>query len=86
MAIYETELRAMLKAILGLNLKAIESVQKLSNEIGAVRESVRALDPTFSEVLAKHRQYYDQTTGQLLAEIKQEYESLSQRLDDHLLF
>jgi hypothetical protein len=81
----ETELRDALLMLTAMNKKVYDMALATLNEVAAVREAVRGLDPTFSDVLAKRQSYYQGSTDQLCAEIIQEYDSLFQRVKDRLI-
>lgn len=81
----ESELRTTLIGLAELNKKAISMTSQALNEIASIRETVRALDPAFADVLSGKREYYQGATSQLTAGIEQECDSLIQRLKDGLV-
>lgn len=81
----ETELKEILIGLVSLNRKVNKMTQQALNEVAAVRESIRPLDPAFAEVLGQKRAYYEGATNQLSSEISQEYDSLIERLDARLI-
>ncbi len=78
----ESELREVLIDLAELNKKLYEAVIRAFNEIGAIRETVRALDPTFADVLSEKREYYQGATDRLSLEIASECEAIVQKLKD----
>jgi hypothetical protein len=83
--INEVELKDMLVALVRLNKKALETSTIALKELASIRESVRPLDPAFSEVLVDKREYYDGAVSPLSADVNQEFDSLIQRLNDRLI-
>jgi len=83
--INEQVLKETLIALVELNKKATATSIIALNQIAAIRETVRPLDPAFSDVFSDKKTYYEGATDQLSAEIKEEYDSLIQRLNDTLI-
>lgn len=74
--IEESALNESLTKITRYQKKIYEALVSNSNEIAAIRETVRALDPTFAEVLEEKRTYYRECEGQAVAALMKEFDSL----------
>ena len=81
----ESELKDTLIILVAFCRKSFDfSVQTL-NELAAVRESVRGLDPTFSDVLSGHRKYYSESEKEAVDQILKDYDDLIERLEKRLI-
>jgi hypothetical protein len=76
----DTEQREVLLELLVLAKKTFEMAQNALNEVAAVREAVRGLDPTFTDVLTQKRTIYRGTSLTTLDEMTAQFESIFQRV------
>jgi hypothetical protein len=83
--INESELQETLIILVAFCKKTFDFSLQTLNELAAVRESVRGLDPTFSDVLSGHRKYYTESERATADQILEDYDDLSRRLRDHLI-
>jgi hypothetical protein len=81
----ESELRDVLVALIELDKKLYAAAAAALNEVAAVRETVRGLDPTFSENLAAHQAHYSETTQPSSSDVLQGFDELSERVKKLLL-
>lgn len=83
--INETELKEILIILTSFCKKSFDFSVKTFDELAAVRESVRGLDPTFSDVLSVHRKYYREAEKEAIDQILEEYDLLIRRLNERLI-
>lgn len=76
----DAEQRQTLLEILALAKKTYEMARNALNEVAAVREAVRGLDPTFADVLEQKRTFFRGTSRAALNEMTAQFESISQRV------
>jgi hypothetical protein len=80
----ESELRDTLLAVIETNKKLATAISVALSEVAAVREAIRGLDPTFSDNLAKHQEYYREATNQSTSAVLEGYDELCERVKMHL--
>lgn len=80
--INESNLRDTLLSFAENNRMMYQALTSALNEIQALRETVRGLDPTFADVMEVRRQQAAQIGSELVAQIVSGYDLISQRLRD----
>jgi len=75
-------LRAVLIALARQDIANYVMFSAALNEIAALRETVRGLDPTFSEVLEDRRKQSQEDTREVVSQTLQLLRELVQRLED----
>ncbi len=79
--INEVALRDTLLAFATENRSSYVMMSSLLNELAALRETVRALDPTFAEVLEQKRKHYEKTNADIVQPLVAGYNEIIRRLE-----
>lgn len=79
--VIDTEEKAALMELVVLARKTYEMAYQAMNEVSAIRETVRALDPTFTDVLEQKRTYVRGSSLITLGEMIEQFESVFRRVN-----
>jgi hypothetical protein len=78
----DAELREALIELAVLGKKTYEMAHTALEEVAAIREVVRPLDPAFTDLLPEKQKYYRDSTQRVRQEIVDQFESIVQRVRD----